>query len=104
MTHFTNQADKKQKVVFAASYPGHVLPLDLDLVGGEIKCQKDAFLCAAHGSNTGVALDMNLGTGFFGGEGLFLATLEAAGTVYLQTLPFARLVDRIAVNIPSNSK
>jgi uncharacterized protein (AIM24 family) len=31
----------------------------------------------------------------FGGEGLFLATLTGPGTVLLQSLPFARLVDRI---------
>ena len=31
----------------------------------------------------------------FGGEGLFLATLEGPGTVYLQTLPLSRLAQRI---------
>ena len=31
----------------------------------------------------------------FGGEGLFLAQVEGPGTVYLQSLPFSRLVDRI---------
>jgi len=31
----------------------------------------------------------------FGGEGLFLAKLTGPGKVYLQSLPFARLVDRI---------
>lgn len=31
----------------------------------------------------------------FGGEGLFLARLTGPGKVYLQSLPFARLVDRI---------
>jgi uncharacterized protein (TIGR00266 family) len=31
----------------------------------------------------------------FGGEGVFLATLSGPGTVYLQSLPFARLADRI---------
>jgi uncharacterized protein (TIGR00266 family) len=32
----------------------------------------------------------------FGGEGLFLATLTGPGTVYMQSLPFARLADRVA--------
>ena len=32
----------------------------------------------------------------FGGEGLFLAKLTGPGTVYLQSLPFSRLADRIA--------
>jgi len=31
----------------------------------------------------------------FGGEGLFLATLSGPGKVYLQSLPFSRLADRI---------
>jgi uncharacterized protein (TIGR00266 family) len=31
----------------------------------------------------------------FGGEGLFVATLRGPGTVYLQSLPFSRLADRI---------
>ena len=31
----------------------------------------------------------------FGGEGLFLAKLRGPGKVYLQSLPFSRLVDRI---------
>ncbi|WP_342075898.1 TIGR00266 family protein [Yoonia sp. SS1-5] len=31
----------------------------------------------------------------FGGEGLFLATLHGPGTVYLQSLPFSRLADRV---------
>jgi uncharacterized protein (TIGR00266 family) len=31
----------------------------------------------------------------FGGEGLFIATLTGPGTVYLQSLPFSRLADRI---------
>jgi uncharacterized protein (TIGR00266 family) len=35
---------------------------------------------------------------FFGGEGLFLATLQGHGIVWLQSLPFARLADRILAN------
>ena len=38
---------------------------------------------------------------FFGGEGLFLATLEGEGTVWLQSLPFSRLADRVIRNAPS---
>jgi uncharacterized protein (TIGR00266 family) len=32
----------------------------------------------------------------FGGEGLFLATLQGTGRVWVQSLPFSRLADRIA--------
>jgi uncharacterized protein (AIM24 family) len=38
---------------------------------------------------------------FFGGEGLFLATLSGHGTNYLQSLPFSRLADRIIQHAPS---
>ncbi len=36
-----------------------------------------------------------LKTAFFGGEGLFFTTLTGPGTVYLQTLPFSRMADRV---------
>ena len=42
----------------------------------------------------------NLKSMFFGGEGLFLATLRGTGTVYLQSLPFSRLANRIIRNAP----
>ena len=38
---------------------------------------------------------------FFGGEGLFLATLRGHGTVWLQSLPFSRMADRIIAHAPS---
>jgi len=37
---------------------------------------------------------------FFGGEGIFLATLRGTGTVYLQSLPFSRLADRVLQHAP----
>ena len=36
----------------------------------------------------------------FGGEGLFLATLRGTGTVWLQSLPFSRMADRIIAAAP----
>ncbi|MBR9727054.1 TIGR00266 family protein [Shewanella intestini] len=38
---------------------------------------------------------------FLGGEGLFLATLSGHGTVWLQSLPFSRMADRILAQAPS---
>jgi len=37
----------------------------------------------------------NLKSMVFGGEGLFVATLQGTGTVYLQSLPFSRLANRV---------
>ena len=42
-------------------------------------------------------------TAFFGGEGLFFAILTGPGHVWLQSLPFSRLADRIAKAIPGVS-
>jgi len=163
MTRFTHQGSGKKRVAFAAPYPGRILPIHLGQVGGEIFCQKDAFLCAALGTSVGIAFQRKLGVGFFGGEGfilqhlkgdgmaflhvggtliekqlngetlrvdtgcivgftrgieydiqragslksmffggegLFLATLRGHGTVILQSLPFSRLADRIIASAP----
>lgn len=163
MTHFTNQGSGKKRVAFAAPYPGKIIPIDLSDINGELLCQKDAFLCAAMGTEVSIAFTKRLGTGFFGGEGfilqrlrgdgktfihvggtvvkkelhhetlrvdtgclaaftsgidydielagglksmffggegLFLATLKGTGTVYLQSLPFSRMADRILAHAP----
>ena len=42
----------------------------------------------------------NLKSMFFGGEGLFLAKIQGTGKVYLQSLPFSRLADRIIQHAP----
>ncbi|MBD3315764.1 MAG: TIGR00266 family protein [Chitinivibrionales bacterium] len=163
MTHFTNSHTGKRRVAFGAPYPGKIIPLNMVDVGGELLCQKDAFLCAALGTQVSIAFTKRLGTGFFGGEGfvlqrlcgdgmafvhaggtiverklqgetlsvdtgclvaftrgidydikragnlksmffggegLFLATLRGTGTVYLQSLPFSRMADRILRHAP----
>jgi uncharacterized protein (TIGR00266 family) len=43
----------------------------------------------------------NLKSMIFGGEGLFLATMQGTGRVWLQSLPFSRLADRILEFAPS---
>ena len=54
---------------------------------------------------TGIAYDIqragNLKSMLFGGEGLFLATLQGTGRVWLQSLPFSRLADRVLAAAPS---
>lgn len=162
LTHFTNSGTGKKRVAFAAPYPGKIMVLDMSTMG-ELLCQKDAFLCAAMGTQVGIAFTKRLGTGFFGGEGfilqklngdgmaflhaggtiikkelnnetirvdtgcivafspnidysieragnlksmffggegLFLATLKGTGTVWLQSLPFSRMADRILAHAP----
>ena len=43
----------------------------------------------------------NLKSMIFGGEGLFLASLRGTGKVWLQSLPFSRMADRIIAHAPS---
>ncbi|MCW8893519.1 MAG: TIGR00266 family protein, partial [Deltaproteobacteria bacterium] len=84
MTHFSNQGRGKEHVAFAAPYPGKIIALDLAQVpGNEILCQKDAFLCAAYGTQIGIAFQRRLGTGFFGGEGFILQRLQGDGMTFI---------------------
>ena len=83
MTHFTNAGGGKRKVAFAAPYPGKIIPLELDKIGGRLTCQKDAFLCAALGTRVTIAFHKRIGAGFFGGEGFILQRLEGNGRAFL---------------------
>jgi uncharacterized protein (AIM24 family) len=55
LTHFTNTGNGKKRVAFAAPYPGKIFPIDMSKVRGELFCQKDAFLCAALGTEVSIA-------------------------------------------------
>ncbi len=83
MTAFTNEAQGKKKVSFAAPYTGKIIPLDLQLLGGTIIAQKDAFLCAAKGISVGIHFQRKLGVGIFGGEGFIMQKIEGDGFAFL---------------------
>lgn len=82
-TVYTNNTRGKQRVAFAAPYPGKIIPMDLQRLGGTLICQKDAFLCAARGVSLGIALQRKLGVGFFGGEGFIMQKLEGNGLAFV---------------------
>jgi uncharacterized protein (TIGR00266 family) len=82
-TVYTNQVSSKQKVAFAAPYPGKIVPMDLRQLGGMLICQKDAFLCAARGVSLGIAFQKRMSTGFFGGEGFIMQKLEGDGLAFV---------------------
>lgn len=83
MTHFTNQVHDKRRVAFAAPFPGKIVPIDMAKVGGVLTCQKDSFLCAAYGTEVGIAFQRRLGAGFFGGEGFILQRLQGDGHAFI---------------------
>ena len=70
--------------------------IERDLAGGEVLYVDTGCLVAFADT---VDYDIQFQGGFknalFGGEGLFLARVEGPGLVYLQSLPFSRLADRI---------
>ena len=82
MTVFTNNAAGKQRVAFAAPYPGRILTRDLAGLGGQLICQKDSFLCAAKGVSIGIAFQKKIGVGLFGGEGFIMQKLEGDGLCF----------------------
>ena len=83
MTHFTNEGSGKKRVAFASPYPGKIIALNLAEMGNEIICQKDAFLCAAFGTEVTITFNRKLGAGFFGGEGFILQKLNGDGMAFV---------------------
>lgn len=83
VTHFTNQGGSKQKVAFAAPYPGKIVPVELAQLGGSIIVQKDGFLCAALGTKMSITLNRRIGSGLVGGEGFILQKLQGDGRVFM---------------------
>ncbi|MBN1344864.1 MAG: TIGR00266 family protein [Phycisphaerae bacterium] len=83
MTAFTATGSARDKVAFGAPYPGKIVPLHLDQLGGEMLCQKEAFLCAARGVSIGIAFTKRFGAGLFGGEGFILQRLEGDGIAFV---------------------
>jgi len=83
MTVFHNRGAGKRRVAFGAPYPGKILPVQLNTLGGELIAQKDSFLCAAKGVSVGIAFQKRLGAGLFGGEGFIMQRLKGDGLAFL---------------------
>ena len=84
---------------------GHIggTVIERNLAPGE-KLRVDTGCVAAFEKSVDYNIQMTGGfkNALFGGEGLFLATMTGPGKVYLQTLPFSRLSDRIVMASRSN--
>ncbi len=84
MTAYTHHGGQgKRTISFASPYPGKIIPLDLEELGGKVIAQKDAFLCAAKGATIGIEFTKKLGRGFFGGEGFIMQKIEGDGMAFL---------------------
>ena len=83
VTHFTNRGGSRQRVAFAAPYPGKIIPVELGHLGGSLIVQKDGFLCAAKGTKISITLNRRIGSGLVGGEGFILQKLEGDGKAFM---------------------
>ena len=83
LTTFGAVSRQREQVAFAAPYPGKIIPMDLSDLGGEIICQKDAFLCAARGVQIDIAFQKKIFAGLFGGEGFILQRLTGDGLAFV---------------------
>lgn len=83
MSTFQNQAPGRQRVAFAAPYPGKIIPVHLEKHQGELICQKDSFLAAARGVSVAIAFQKKIGVALFGGEGFIMQRLTGDGIALL---------------------
>ena len=71
------------------------------LQGGKILVDTGCIVAFENSIDYDIERAGNLRSMLFGGEGLFLATLQGTGRIWLQSLPFSRLADRILAYAPS---
>lgn len=72
-----------------------------ELNGETLRVDTGCIVGFGEGVNYSIERAGSLKSMLFGGEGMFLATLQGHGTVWLQSLPFSRLADRILAFAPS---
>jgi uncharacterized protein (TIGR00266 family) len=73
---------------------GTVHPLDLQ-PGQTLRVDTGCLVALQPSVNYDIQFVGKIKTALFGGEGLFFATLTGPGRVWLQSLPFSRLADRV---------
>jgi uncharacterized protein (TIGR00266 family) len=75
--------------------------VEKELKGETLRVDTGCIVAFSPGIDYNIERAGNLKSMFFGGEGIFLATLSGHGKVWLQSLPFSRLADRILRMAPS---
>ena len=80
---YLNPLQKEQRVAFAAPTLGKIIPIDLSKTGGQLICQKGAFLAGESGTEVNLAWQKRLRVGFFGGEGFIMQRITGKGVVFI---------------------
>jgi len=68
------------------------------VIGETLKVDTGCLVAFTRHVNYDIELVKGIKNKFFGGEGFFFARLEGPGTVWIQSLPFARLAGRVLAN------
>lgn len=77
--------------------------VEKDLMPGEVlRIDTGCLVAMTREVNYNIEFVGGVKTALFGGEGIFLATLSGPGKVWIQSLPFSRLVDKIAASLPAS--
>lgn len=76
--------------------------IERKLVGDTLRVDTGCLVGFSGAIDYDIARAGGLKSMIFGGEGLFLATLKGHGTVWLQSLPFSRMADRIISHAASH--
>ncbi|WDE03185.1 TIGR00266 family protein [Thalassomonas viridans] len=75
--------------------------IEKKLNGETLRLDTGCLVAFSRGISYDIEMTRGLKSMFFGGEGLFMATLSGHGSVWIQSLPFSRLADRILEHAPS---
>ncbi|MDF2179931.1 TIGR00266 family protein [Aliiglaciecola sp. CAU 1673] len=74
--------------------------IERELRGETLRLDTGCLVAFTSGIEYDIEMVKGLKSMFFGGEGLFMATLRGHGKVWIQSLPFSRLADRIIEHAP----
>ncbi len=74
--------------------------VEREMHGDTLRVDTGCLVAFTPGIKYDIARAGNLKSMVFGGEGLFLATLHGYGKVWLQSLPFSRLANRVIAHAP----
>lgn len=73
-------------------------------IGETLKVDTGCLVAFTRDVNYDIELVRGVKNMFFGGEGFFFARLDGPGTVWIQSLPFARLASRVLANASGGGK
>ncbi|GLX78541.1 TIGR00266 family protein [Thalassotalea insulae] len=74
--------------------------IEKELNGETLRLDTGCLVAFSDGIDYSIEMTKGLKSMFFGGEGFFMATLSGYGKVWIQSLPFSRLADRIIQHAP----